>query len=141
MKTYQAFPVLDAEYFGLHVYDFESGETIYFFEENPKTKKRMSRDEAYVLGERICNPQFPKTKIEFFERMPSSDFQKYFEAVLDVNERFESFLSESSDQLKDFKTVIYKIEILPDFEFSEKETQTLQEFCELYNISVMSYFI
>lgn len=141
MKTYQAFPILDTDYFGVHVYDSEIGEMIYSLEENPKTKQKMSRDEAYALGERICNPQFPKTKIEFFSRMPSSDFQKYFEAVLDVNERFESFLSESTEQLKSFKTVIYKMELLPDFEFSEKESEILQDFCDVYNISVMSFFL
>lgn len=141
MLTYQLLLIIDTDFFKLHVYDTESGDTIHLFDVHPKTKKSFSRSEAEALGERICNPQFPKTKSEFFERMPSSDFQKYFEAVLDVNERFESFLSTASEQLKNFKTIIYKMDLLPEFAFSEKEMEILQEFCDVYGISVMSFFV
>ena len=141
MLTYQLLLIIDTDFFKLHVYDTESGDTIHLFDVHPKTKKSFSRSEAEALGERICNPQFPKTKSEFFERMPSSDFQKYFEAVLDVNERFESFLSSASEQLKSFKTIIYKMEIISDFEFTESENKILMEFCDVYSISVMETFI
>lgn len=141
MLTYQLLLIIDTDFFKLHVYDTESGDTIHLFDVHPKTKKSFSRSEAEALGERICNPQFPKTKSEFFERMPSSDFQKYFEAVLDVNERFESFLSDASEQLKSFKTIIYKMEIISDFEFTESENKILMEFCDVYSISVMETFI
>lgn len=141
MLAYQLLLIIDTDFFKLHVYDTESGDTIHLFDVHPKTKKSFSRSEAEALGERICNPQFPKTKSEFFERMPSSDFQKYFEAVLDVNERFESFLSTASEQLKSFKTIIYKMEIISDFEFTESENKILMEFCDVYSISVMETFI
>lgn len=141
MLVYQLMLIIDTDFFKLHVYDTESGDTIHLFDVHPKTKKSFSRSEAEALGERICNPQFPKTKSEFFERMPSSDFQKYFEAVLDVNERFESFLSDASEQLKSFKTIIYKMEIISDFEFTESENKILMEFCDVYSISVMETFI
>ena len=141
MLAYQLLLIVDTDFFKLHVYDTESGDTIHLFDVHPKTKKSFSRSEAEALGERICNPQFPKTKSEFFERMPSSDFQKYFEAVLDVNERFESFLSTASEQLKSFKTIIYKMEIISDFEFTESENKILMEFCDVYSISVMETFI
>lgn len=141
MLAYQLLLIIDTDFFKLHVYDTESGDTIHLFDVHPKTKKSFSRSEAEALGERICNPQFPKTKSEFFERMPSSDFQKYFEAVLDVNERFESFLSSASEQLKSFKTIIYKMEIISDFEFTESENKILMEFCDVYSISVMETFI
>ena len=141
MLAYQLLLIIDTDFFKLHVYDTESGDTIHLFDVHPKTKKSFSRSEAEALGERICNPQFPKTKSEFFERMPSSDFQKYFEAVLDVNERFESFLSTASEQLKSFKTIIYKMEIISDFEFTENENKILMEFCDVYSISVMETFI
>ena len=141
MLTYQLLLIIDTDFFKLHVYDTESGDTVHLFDVHPKTKKPFSRSEAEALGERICNPQFPKTKSEFFERMPSSDFQKYFEAVLDVNERFESFLSSASEQLKNFKTIIYKMEIISDFEFTESENKILMEFCDVYSISVMETFI
>ena len=141
MLVYQLMLIIDTDFFKLHVYDTESGDTIHLFDVHPKTKKSFSRSEAEALGERICNPQFPKTKSEFFERMPSSDFQKYFEAVLDVNERFESFLSTASEQLKSFKTIIYKMEIISDFEFTESENKILMEFCDVYSISVMETFI
>ena len=141
MLAYQLLLIIDTDFFKLHVYDTESGDTIHLFDVHPKTKKSFSRSEAEALGERICNPQFPKTKSDFFERMPSSDFQKYFEAVLDVNERFESFLSTASEQLKSFKTIIYKMEIISDFEFTESENKILMEFCDVYSISVMETFI
>ena len=141
MLAYQLLLIVDTDFFKLHVYDTESGDTIHLFDVHPKTKKSFSRSEAEALGERICNPQFPKTKSDFFERMPSSDFQKYFEAVLDVNERFESFLSTASEQLKSFKTIIYKMEIISDFEFTESENKILMEFCDVYSISVMETFI
>ena len=141
MLTYQLLLIIDTDFFKLHVYDTESGDTVHLFDVHPKTKKPFSRSEAEALGERICNPQFPKTKSEFFERMPSSDFQKYFEAVLDVNERFESFLSSAQEQLKNFKTISYKMEIISDFEFTESENKILMEFCDVYSISVMETFI
>lgn len=134
---YQLFSDLDMN-FGIHIIDEETDQIIREIAEHPKTKKKLTRDEAIEIAEAICNPQHPKTKSEFLTRMSDEDFQNFYFAKLDVDERFDSFLvKEIPEHVSNQKMVLSKFDLLQDFEFSEKDIKTLEQFCSMYNISVM----
>lgn len=134
---YQLFSDLD-ENFGIQFID-DDGTFLDMITEHPKTKKTMTRNEALELAEKISNPQPPKTKLEFFERMTDEDYGNYLEAVSVVTGRFNN-LDTSDDQYADAKAkkiLLTKFELRADFEFTEQDTKTLISLCKEFNISVI----
>jgi len=134
MKNYTVFKFLDEDFFGTFI--FEEDALITRYDSHPKTNKRMSADEARALGEDICNPKLPKTKLDFFSAMSYENFQKYFEGKQDVDFVFESFQDiDLGEQVKNFKTLLYKMEVLQDFYFTEQDLKILEEFCKVYKVN------
>ena len=102
--------------------------------ENPKTKNKMNREEAIELAESIVNPKDPKTKQEFFSMFSDEDYANYLEAVRIVNARYSS---EHYDlNTKEFKIILTKFDLRPDFEFSDQDIIVLRKFCKEFNISL-----
>lgn len=137
---YQLFSDLDMN-FGIHIMDEETGDFIREITEHPKTKKKLTRDEALEIAEDICNPKHPKTKSEFLNRMSDEDFKNFYFAKLDIDERFDAFpVKEIPEHISDQKVILAKFDFLQDFEFSEKEIKVLEQFCSMYNISIMAKY-
>ena len=115
------------------------GETIEIISEHPKTKQKMTRNEALELAEAISNPQLPKTKLEFFERMTDEDYGNYLEAVPVVSGRFDNIANagELAADYKAQKILLTKFELRPDFVFSDQDLSTLTALCKEFNISVI----
>lgn len=107
--------------------------------EHPKTKKKMTRNEAVELAEAISNPQPPKTKLEFFERMTDEDYGNYLEALPVVSGRFANIdnAGELAASIKAQKILLTKFELRPDFDFSDQDLKTLTALCKEFNISVI----
>ena len=135
---YQLFSDLD-DNFGIQFID-DDGTFLDMITEHPKTKKTMTRNEALELAESISNPQPPKTKLEFFERMTDEDYGNYLEAASVVSGRFANIatLEEQADSIKAQKILFTKFELRPDFEFSEQDLKTLASICKEFNISVIA---
>lgn len=134
---YQLFSDLDFN-FGVQFIS-DDGNMLDMLTEHPKTKKKMTRDEALEVAEQISNPQAPKTKLEFLERMTDEDYGNYLEAVSVVTGRFNN-LDTSDDQYADAKAkkiLLTKFELRADFELTEQDTKTLTSLCKEFNISVI----
>lgn len=117
----------------------DEGETVEIISEHPKTKKKMTRNEAIELAEAISNPQLPKTKLEFFERMTDEDYGNYLEAVPVVSGRFAN-IADAGELAADYKAqkiLLTKFELRPDFDFSDQDLKTLTALCKEFNISVI----
>ena len=124
--------------FGIHFFE-EDGSVDQMIIEHPKTKAKMTRAEALELAESISNPQPPKTKLEFFERMTDEDYGNYLEAVSVVSGRFAN-LDNAGDQaagIKAQKILLTKFDLRPDFDLSEQDLSTLAKFCKEFSISVI----
>lgn len=134
---YQLFSDLDFN-FGVQFIS-DDGNMLDMLTEHPKTKKKMTRDEALEVAEQISNPQAPKTKLEFLERMTDEDYGNYLEAVSVVTGRFNN-LDTSDDQYADAKAkkiLLTKFELRADFELTEQDAKTLTSLCKEFNISVI----
>lgn len=134
---YQLFSDLDFN-FGVQFIS-DDGNMLDMLTEHPKTKKKMTRDEALKVAEQISNPQAPKTKLEFLERMTDEDYGNYLEAVSVVTGRFNN-LDTSDDQYADAKAkkiLLTKFELRADFELTEQDAKTLTSLCKEFNISVI----
>ena len=102
--------------------------------ENPKTKNKMNREEAIELAESIVNPKDPKTKQEFFSMFSDEDYENYLESIRIVNARYSSEHYDSNT--KEFKIILTKFDLRPDFEFSDQDIVVLRKFCKEFNISL-----
>ena len=137
---YQLFSDLDSN-FGVHLMKDDGSDEM--ITEHPKTKKKMVRQEALELAEKMCNPPLPKTKQEFFELFSDEDFEKYIEVKDIVNNRYNlEYGSEEgiTDKAKRFKSIISKFDLLPAFDLTEKDVETLKALCEEFEISAMSQY-
>lgn len=107
--------------------------------EHPKTKQKMTRQEALDLAEAIINPKPPKTKLEFFERMTDEDYGYYLEAIPVISSRFADLGNspEQAESIKAQKILLTKFELRPDFDFSDQDLKTLTALCKEFNISVI----
>lgn len=101
--------------------------------ENPKTKNKMNREEAIELAESIVNPKDPKTKQEFFSMFSDDDYENYLESIRIVNARYSS--EEHYQNTKEYKIILTKFDIRPDFEFSDQDITVLRKFCKEFDIS------
>lgn len=137
---YQLFSDLDSN-FGVHLMKDDGSEDMIL--EHPKTKKKMTREEALELAERICNPPLPKTKQEFFELFNDEDFEKYSEAKYVVNNRYDlEFKSEEgvTDKTKKLKAIFTKFDLLPSLDLTDGDVESLKILCKEFEISAISNF-
>ena len=131
--------------------DLEDNWGIHFFrdgeefpeevKEHPKTKARFTREEAYAYAESILNPADPKTKEEFFSKFSDDDFEKYITAKLLIEDRFMSESRASgglSEKTRREKSVLSKIDILSNFDFTERDIETLKGFCEEFGMGIFN---
>ena len=101
---------------------------------HPKTNKSFTRESALEYAESIVNPKDPKTKQEFFSMFSDEDYANYLEAVRIVNARYSSEHYDSNT--KEFKIILTKFDLRPDFEFSDQDIVVLRKFCKEFNISL-----
>ena len=130
---YQLFSDLDSN-FGVHFMDELSGEIIKEVTSDPITGEKFTRDAALEYAESIVNPKDPKTKQEFFFMFSDEDYANYLEAVRIVNARYSSEHYDSNT--KEFKIILTKFDLRPDFEFSDQDIIVLRKFCKEFNISL-----
>ena len=130
---YQLFSDLDSN-FGVHFMDELSGEIIKEVDSDPITGKKFTRDEAIEYAESIVNPKDPKTKQEFFSMFSDEDYENYLESIRIVNARYSS--EHYDPNTKEFKIILTKFDLRPDFEFSDQDIIVLRKFCKEFNISL-----
>lgn len=114
----------------------ENGEIIRLIETHPKTGLKMDRPTALDLAEELCNVKIPKNKIEFFSFMQEDDYEKFAIAKGSVT-RMMANDAEVSEDNRAFYTIILKMDMLPDFTFTERELETLTKFCKVFDLSVI----
>ena len=137
---YQLFSDLDYN-FGVHLMKDDGSDEM--ITEHPKTKAKMTRQEALELAEKICNPQLPKTKQEFFELFSDEDFEKYTEAKYAINNRYSLEISNEAgvtESTKKLKSILTKFELLPSFDLTEADLSSLKILCKEFEISAIGNF-
>lgn len=132
--NYQLFSDLDYN-FGIHFYD-ENGSD-FMITEHPKTKTKMTRNEALELAEAMANPKEPKTKLEFFEILTTDDYVNYLSAASIVSNKFKTMEedNEEYEDIKQFKVMLTRFEMLPDLTFNDQDVLIMRKFCKTFDIS------
>ena len=114
----------------------ENGEQIKIIEKHPTTGLLMNREVALSLAEELCNVKVPKNKIEFFQFMQEKDYEKFALAKGSITRMMVNGTEGNEDTLA-FYALLLKMDMLPDFTFSERELETLTKFCKVFNLSVI----
>lgn len=114
----------------------ENGEQIKLIEVHPKTGMKMDRPTALDLAEELCNVKIPKSKIELFEFMQEEDYDKFVLAKGIITKKMAN-AAETDADTRAFYAMLLKMDMLPDFTFTERELETLTKFCKVFDLSVI----
>lgn len=116
----------------------ENDKQIKLIEVHPDTGEKMDRPTALALAEKICNVVIPNTKSEFFEFMQEDDYEKFAIGKATIEEDVRRIgLVNASPETKSFYSILLKMDMVPQFVFTEKEMETLTAFCKVFDLSVI----